>query len=345
MVGLQIRGAPLTLLEFFRDRRNEIELLADDRALFLLSFICELEGARVPELVEHLGWPVDFVSNFVGRLRQRGFLRKEPADSVAVSDSGRRILEAVGLRPKPPRAPAVIRTSSQPGQSRWPVFTAAFPMGAGEERIAYESRLMAMAQSGTAEAFEALIRELWSFAYMRNLFTLGAPQDAEDATQSTFFKAFVKLRDYKRPSRDIPNPVRSWIGNIARSTSMDMLRGRRWEEPIDPEGAMADPRLDWLESHEPNPEQIVLLREHHEAISRGVLHEDLSPIQRAFHDAWEQLGPTDRSVLGMRHWDNLSFDEIAHELGLNVASARVRAHRAKEKLKQLMGPPFNREGS
>jgi RNA polymerase sigma-70 factor (ECF subfamily) len=51
----------------------------------------------------------------------------------------------------------------------------------------------------------------------------------------------------------------------------------------------------------------------------------------------EQLPPTDRQVVEMKFWDELTCAEIGHRLGMQANAVRVRLYRAIQKLKQMCG--------
>ncbi|MDJ0521331.1 MAG: sigma-70 family RNA polymerase sigma factor [Planctomycetota bacterium] len=53
--------------------------------------------------------------------------------------------------------------------------------------------------------------------------------------------------------------------------------------------------------------------------------------------ALEEMSPTDREVLSMRHFEELSNEEVAAELGLGKHAASKRYIRALQRLKQLLG--------
>lgn len=334
MVGEETGGASLTLLEFYRSRRHEVDVLSDKKLLFLLSFVAELRRVTVDGLVEHLGWPRAEVAELLSMLGNGGFVRNRSRFEMVITDSGARFLNSLGLRPTPKQQSISARlVLSWEASAFPPTFSSVLPRRAGEEQPAYEMRLMEQARGGSEEAFEALMRELWSFVYMRCFFALKNVADAQDAAIAVFLKAFRGLREFE-PRRYPPNAVRGWFGTIARNTAFDSLR--RMSPPnvqLDPEGALSNPELDQLESGELDPEQLLLLKEHHEAVSKGVFEQ---PLQRAFHAAWEQLGVTDRMVLGLRFWNELSYHEISEELEMPESQVRNRVFRARARLRHLL---------
>lgn len=130
---------------------------------------------------------------------------------------------------------------------------------------------------------------------------LGELDLARDAVQETFIEGYRHLRDLREPTR-----LGAWLFSILRHRAYDLLSKRRhaisWEEE------MAD---EWYAPAEMD-ESIDLP----ELLSR--------------------LPVNDREVLAARYLQELSYDEIAHVLGINAKTARVRVCRAKERLRALL---------
>src|SRR5262245_29938284 len=88
---------------------------------------------------------------------------------------------------------------------------------------------------GDTRAFEALVNK-----YQRALFTLslhlvGDYEDARDATQNTFVRAYERLETY-----DPGRKFFSWIYRIAVNESLNLRRSRKVHEPVD-DSFVADP--------------------------------------------------------------------------------------------------------
>jgi RNA polymerase sigma-70 factor (ECF subfamily) len=83
------------------------------------------------------------------------------------------------------------------------------------------------AAGGDTGAFEELVRayqaEVWRF--LRHL--LGDPQLAEDVTQETFLRVFVRLCTFQYRSR-----FSTWVFQVARNAGVDALRSRARQERL-----------------------------------------------------------------------------------------------------------------
>jgi RNA polymerase sigma-70 factor (ECF subfamily) len=62
-------------------------------------------------------------------------------------------------------------------------------------------------------------------------------------------------------------------------------------------------------------------------------------LERRLHDAISQLDEDDREVILMRHFEQLSNQEVATELQLTEAAASMRYLRAVRKLRDTLTPP------
>jgi RNA polymerase sigma-70 factor (ECF subfamily) len=111
-----------------------------------------------------------------------------------------------------------------------------------------------------------------------------------------------------------PEPVRAgtvkaYLFTIARNLHRMDLRRARKHEPIDVE----------IRDDAPGPEASTAARV---SMKRLIAH-------------LQQLPEVDRSVLIMRAEDGLSYEEIAAAVGISVAAARVKVHRARARLAEL----------
>jgi RNA polymerase sigma-70 factor (ECF subfamily) len=57
----------------------------------------------------------------------------------------------------------------------------------------------------------------------------------------------------------------------------------------------------------------------------------------AILDALSQLSPTDRDLVTLTLWDGLTSAEVAQVLNIKEGAARVRLHRARTRLRALLG--------
>jgi RNA polymerase sigma-70 factor (ECF subfamily) len=138
-------------------------------------------------------------------------------------------------------------------------------------------------------------------------------QRVEDLAQETFVKAWRALEQFDRRA-----PFEHWISRIAVRTALDHLRRekRRKSDVALPD--LGDDALDWLRSPD----------EKSELESRDAAE--------VLHRAMRELSPPDRVVITMLELEGRSVKEIAAAMGVSGLAVRVRAVRARAKLKRAL---------
>lgn len=183
------------------------------------------------------------------------------------------------------------------------------------EEAERDLKLVAAARAGSSSAFDELQRQ-----YSRRLFSTilrvtKNREDAEDALQDTFLRAFVAL-----PQFEYRSSVYSWLTRIAINSALMLLRRRRSRRETDPtypplEGQEGYFQLE-VEDTTPNPEQICELRQRCNRL--------ISAIQR--------LQPQLRAPIEIQLADERSMKEIAKELKISLPAVKARLHRARARL-------------
>jgi RNA polymerase sigma-70 factor, ECF subfamily len=157
--------------------------------------------------------------------------------------------------------------------------------------------------SGPDLDFETLYRRYAPDVYRFALYLTGRPEQAEDIAAETFVRAGMS----PEPLR--VGTVKAYLFAIARNLHRMDLRRTRKHEPIDQE--IRD------DARGPEASAAARLR-----VERLMAH-------------LQQLPEVDRAVLIMRAEDGLSYEEIAAAVGISVAAARVKVHRARARLAAL----------
>ena len=187
-----------------------------------------------------------------------------------------------------------------------------------------EAQLVEAARAGDTGAFTELVNR-----YDRRIFRLAMNitqnrEDAEDALQETFLKAFSHLPQFQGNSR-----FYTWLVRIAVNESLMKLRKRKataafsLDEPIEtPDDLIPREHADW----DDNPEQKYAQRELREILDRAV----------------QSLSPIFRSVFVLRDLDELSTEETAEVLQLSVPAVKSRLLRARLQLREKLSQYFQR---
>ncbi|HEY0239751.1 MAG TPA: sigma-70 family RNA polymerase sigma factor [Friedmanniella sp.] len=179
-----------------------------------------------------------------------------------------------------------------------------------------DASLVGRSAGGDDQAFAVLVRRYQAPLYRHAWRLTQDRRTAEDVTQEAFLTAWRRL-----PSLVRPESFRSWLYQIATRRSIDVVRARRPEQPLDRPGTGDTVGLgDTLVSADPGP---AAAAEHHEQL------EDLAA-------ALQALPLSQRAAWSMREIDGLSYDEIAVALVLPVSTVRGRIARARHELAERM---------
>ncbi len=170
-----------------------------------------------------------------------------------------------------------------------------------------DGELVAMTLRGNPDAFAALVERYDRAVYHLAYRTMHDVEDARDATQEAFFKAFRSLRTFKPGAK-----FSTWIFAIAYHACCDRLnRRKRYSGEELPDRADAAP----------GPEA--------QAIS-------LDEAQR-LRTAIDALPEKYRTVITLYHLQGRQYEEIAKVLDLPMGTVKTHLFRAKEQLRRLLG--------
>ncbi|NOZ48791.1 MAG: sigma-70 family RNA polymerase sigma factor [Chloroflexi bacterium] len=176
-----------------------------------------------------------------------------------------------------------------------------------------EYRWIAGAKAGNHQDFSRLIQAYQTPVYNLCYRMLGQREDAEDATQETFLRAFTHLHQYDANRRFL-----NWILTIASHHCIDRLRKKQipsvpWEQ---------NPGAESVSSPARSPEKTVIARQQADEIQQWM----------------QQLPPDYRIALTLLYWYDFSYEEIAQVLQCSVPAIKSRLHRARKKLATLVPP-------
>lgn len=184
-----------------------------------------------------------------------------------------------------------------------------------------ENSLIKKAQSGDCDAFEKLVYEHEKLVYNLALRLLGNEQDAQDAFQEAFIKAWTGLNSFRGDSK-----FSVWLYRLANNVCMDMLRQRKKDalSLTVSDSSGEDTMLD-VSDPAPGPHELLEHRENMEQLNRAI----------------KALPEDHRRILMLREETGLSYEEIAAVLELDLGTVKSRIFRARKKLCSLMGKNGN----
>ncbi|MEQ8763584.1 MAG: sigma-70 family RNA polymerase sigma factor [Planctomycetota bacterium] len=176
-----------------------------------------------------------------------------------------------------------------------------------------DSALVKAAASGSREAFADLVQTYQDRIFRVILNLVRDDHLAEDLTQDVFVKVYQKLGTFNFQSSFF-----TWLYRIAINTAMDGIKRNRRRRALS---------LDEKEGISQG------LRSAEEAPDSG-LHEN--EMKAAVHRALDSLSPKYRTVMVLREFENLTYEEIARVMSCSVGTVESRLFRARAKFREKM---------
>jgi RNA polymerase sigma-70 factor, ECF subfamily len=178
-----------------------------------------------------------------------------------------------------------------------------------------DRELMGRLAAGEREALALLMERHYRRLYRIALAYLRRPEDALDVVQEAFVKTFLAAAHWDEALEAGP-----WLSRVTVNLAIDRWRrNRRRAETFAP---MADgDHVLWLADRSPSPDGRLQAREARERLrtALGVLPE------------------RQRTIIVLRHYQDLSLEEIARTLGISLGTVKSSLHRALRRLRASLG--------
>ena len=167
------------------------------------------------------------------------------------------------------------------------------------------------AQDGCPDAFGDLVRATYDDTYSLALRLVGNPEDAQDVAQDTYLRAFRAIGRFRGESS-----IATWLYRITTNCATTLIaRRRRVNHDRFPD---EDAVVDDCPEHDPQ------------------LRADAAELRERVIVALGALPVKLRSVIVLRDIYDLSHDAIARQLDITESAAKVRLHRARQKLRAAL---------
>jgi RNA polymerase sigma-70 factor, ECF subfamily len=173
-----------------------------------------------------------------------------------------------------------------------------------------EWKLILSCRAGSAAAFEPLVRRYEGRALLVASSLLGDADEAADAVQDAFVRAYRGLHRLREGSGFGP-----WFSVLLRNHCLDLLRSRRRGH-----ASLTAEQLDREAWSEP-------------AGSGAMEREQLSS---AVHRALAAISPEHRQVLVLKELEGLSYAQISEATGTTAGTVASRLHHARAALKKVL---------
>jgi RNA polymerase sigma-70 factor (ECF subfamily) len=181
-----------------------------------------------------------------------------------------------------------------------------------------EETLIHHAMKGDLESFNQLVLHYQDMAYNHAYALLGNPDQAEDAVQESFIKAFQAMQGFRGVS------FRGWLLKIVTNSAYDWLRRsqRHPMQPLFPE----DENGEEIESPAWIVDPTASVQERVEG----------NEISQAIYRMLDELPEVYRSVLTLIDVNELDYAEAAEVLGVPIGTVKSRLARARLKMQSKL---------
>lgn len=185
-----------------------------------------------------------------------------------------------------------------------------------------DASLALAASRGDRQAFGRLVDRHKRSVYGLCFRLLRHPEDARDAAQESFVRAFAALETY-----DPTLPFAPWVLRIARNHCLDLVRRRSGQPPeVALDGAAEDGAPELPDRATPLPDETLAARQQAGRLERAVA----------------ALPARYREVVHLFHAEHLSYKDIARTMDVPIGTVMTWLHRARARLRQELVQPEER---
>lgn len=173
--------------------------------------------------------------------------------------------------------------------------------------------------AGNRKAYRTLLVRYQDIVFNYCKRMIRDPGQAEDIAQEAFVRTLTRLDRY-----DERYTFSAWIFKIATNLCIDHLRkSKRIAYSLDQDIESRDGSFRReMASKEPDPTARVQAGEQMQLLNEAIA----------------ELPEHYRSILLLRHQEEMSYEEIAQTLDLPIGTVKIRIHRAREQIKRRLDP-------
>jgi RNA polymerase sigma-70 factor (ECF subfamily) len=170
-----------------------------------------------------------------------------------------------------------------------------------------DAELVGLVLAGQTDAYSVLVRRYQDNFFRYATRVLGSREDADDALQSAFVRAFRSLSQCKDPSR-----FGAWLHRIVvnQCRTFGARRSRRERRVVRDEGELEKLAVEPASAVSP----------------------ELEEVQRAV----DQLPLEQREAFVLKYVEELSYEEMSRLLGVGESALKMRVKRACSRLRELI---------
>ncbi len=189
-------------------------------------------------------------------------------------------------------------------------------------RLSDETELLQRLRNGDQTSYKNLVETYWDELHFLANRLVTDESVANDCVQETFIKAITKIDSFEGRGS-----LRAWLHQITVNEALTVLRKitARKEESLDNIMLDFDETGHYRESYTGHP------------VSLEVLQESIE-VKRHLQQSIDKLPDNFRLILILRDFEGYSTNEVAEKLNMTEQNVKVRLHRARLALRNLLKP-------
>jgi len=181
-----------------------------------------------------------------------------------------------------------------------------------------DKEIISRVLQGDQQVFSELVKRYQPFVFTIAMRYANHREDAEEIAQDVFVKAYRSLADFRSGSK-----FSTWLYTITANTSITFLRKRKLEMH-----SLADERIfEQADIKDPNEENILIQKSRASVINKAI----------------RLLNSEDATIITLFYQGEQSLEEVGQILGITPNNAKVKLHRARQKLKDKLELYFRDE--
>lgn len=164
---------------------------------------------------------------------------------------------------------------------------------------------------GDTSAYAYLVRKYQDMVYGLAFKLLRNQEDAEELAQDSFVKAYHALNSYRQESK-----FSTWLYRITYNGCITLLRKRKT-------------KFIWLDEKKLTDQDEIRIQQQLQTF-------DEADLAKYLQLALEKLPETDQVLLTLYYYEDQKMDEISQITGLTESNVKVKIHRARKKMYELL---------
>ena len=174
-----------------------------------------------------------------------------------------------------------------------------------EMSVIDDRALVKASLEGDGRAFEKLVKQYYQIIYKLAYRFCGDYDDSKDVAQTSFIKAYQKLDSFDCNQRFL-----NWIYRIAINEAIDLLAARKRQTVLQDEPV----------NEQKSPEEVYLQTKQHERLQKAIM----------------DMTVPSRTLLILRHFADLSYDELSYVFDTPQKTIKSRLFDARRRLSHFL---------